>query len=230
MTRFKLISFKLCPYVQRAAIVLLEKKVPFERVDIDLDDKPGWFLELSPLGKVPVLVVEKDGKEQVLFESSVIAEYLDETLEPRLHPADPLEKARHRAWIEFASATLADIYGLYAGDEAQFAAKIGAIETKFERLETILGDGPYFAGESFSLVDAAFATAFRYFDTFDRILGESPFDSKPKLASWRKALAERPSVVDAVAADYGEALVRYVRDKGGHMAQLTEAAMEAEPA
>ena len=198
MTRFKLISFKLCPYVQRAAIVLLEKKVPFERVDIDLDDKPGWFLELSPLGKVPVLVVEKDGKEQVLFESSVIAEYLDEILEPRLHPADPLEKARHRAWIEFASATLADIYGLYAGDEAQFAAKIGAIETKFERLETILG--------------------------------ESPFYSKPKLASWRKALAERPSVVDAVAADYGEALVRYVRDKGGHMAQLTEAAMEAEPA
>src|SRR5687768_8765101 len=160
MTRFRLISFKLCPYVQRAAIVLLEKGVPFERVDIDLDDKPGWFLELSPLGKVPVLVVEQDGKEQVLFESSVIAEYLDEILEPRLHPADPLERARHRAWIEFASATLADIYGLYTGDEAQHAAKIEAIETKFQRLETILGDGPYFAGESFSLVDAAFAPAF----------------------------------------------------------------------
>ena len=112
MTKFKLISFKLCPYVQRAAIVLAEKGVAFERVDIVLANKPEWFLKLSPLGKVPVLVVEKDGIETVLFESAVIAEYLDETLEPRLHPADPLEKARHRGWIEFASATLADIYGL----------------------------------------------------------------------------------------------------------------------
>ena len=230
MTRFKLISFKLCPYVQRAAIVLAEKGVPFERVDIDLSNKPDWFVKLSPLGKVPVLVVDRDGEETALFESAVIAEYLDETVEPRLHPADPLEKARDRAWIEFASATLADIYGLYTGDEATFAAKLEAIRGKFDRLEAIFGDGPYFAGERFSLVDAAFAPAFRYFDTFDRILGESPFDDREKLERWRKALAGRSSVRGAVAADYAEELIDFVIAQGGHMARLAEAALVTEQA
>ncbi len=230
MTRFKLISFKLCPYVQRAAIVLAEKNVPFERVDIDLADKPDWFLKLSPLGKVPVLVVETDGVETVLFESAVIAEYLDETLEPRLHPADPLEKARHRAWIEFASATLTDIYGLYTGDEAAFTGKLKAVGDKFDRLEAVVGDGPFFAGERFGLVDAAFAPAFRYFDTFDRILDQSPFESRPKLANWRSALAERPSVVAAVASDYGQDLLRFVKAKGGHLARLAERSLALEPA
>lgn len=230
MSRFRLISFKLCPYVQRAAIVLAEKGVPFERVDIDLANKPDWFLKLSPLGKVPVLVVEQDGKEQILFESAVIAEYLDEILEPRLHPADPLEKARHRAWIEFASATLADIYGLYTGDESAHRSKLQSLEDKFARLETILDEGPYFAGERFALVDAAFAPAFRYFDTFDRLLGPDLFANKPRLAAWRKALAGRPSVIGAVAPDYPEALVAYIRDKQGYMARLAEAALETEPA
>ena len=124
MPNFRLISFALCPYVQRAAIVLAEKGVPFERVNIDLANKPDWFLKLSPLGKVPVLVVEQDGRERVLFESAVIAEYLDETIAPQLHPADPIEKAQHRAWIEFASALLADIHGYYtAADEQAFLQK-----------------------------------------------------------------------------------------------------------
>lgn len=230
MPKFRLISFKLCPYVQRAAIVLAEKGVPFERVDIDLADKPAWFLKLSPLGKVPVLVVEQDGREEVLFESAVIAEYLDEVLEPRLHPADPLEKARHRAWIEFASATLADIYGFYAGDEATHRAKLGALEDKFGRLETVLGDGPYFAGDRFGLVDAAFAPALRYFDVFDRILDHDLLDGLPKLAAWRRALAQRPSVIGAVAPDYAEALGDYIRSKGGYLARIAEAASELETA
>ena len=84
--RLKLISHRLCPYVQRAVIALTEKRVAFERIDIDLAHKPDWFLELSPLGKTPVLQVG----EMPIFESAVILEYLEET-EPRpLHPADPL--------------------------------------------------------------------------------------------------------------------------------------------
>jgi glutathione S-transferase len=221
MTKFRLISFALCPYVQRAAIILAEKGVPFERVNIDLANKPDWFLKLSPLGKVPVLVVEQDGREEVLFESAVIAEYLDETLAPQLHPADPLEKARHRAWIEFASATLADIYGYYtAADEQGFVQKRQAIEAKFARIEEQLGEGPYFAGGRFGLVDAAFAPAFRYFDLFDRITGPGLFEGKPKLQAYRRALSERSSVRGAVAPDYPDALRDYVRAKGGYLASL----------
>ena len=75
-----LVSHALCPYVQRAAIVLLEKAVPFERLWVDLADKPAWFTAISPLGKTPVLLVNDDP----IFESAVICEYLDETLPPRL--------------------------------------------------------------------------------------------------------------------------------------------------
>src|SRR5881394_2023473 len=89
-----LVSFDLCPYVQRAAIVLAEKGLPFERIDVDLANKPAWFKAISPLGKVPLLKVG----DEVLFESAVIVEYLEETLDPALHPADPLGRARHRGW------------------------------------------------------------------------------------------------------------------------------------
>src|SRR5712675_3040700 len=95
-TALKLISHKLCPYVQRAVIALTEKGVEFERIDIDLADKPDWFLKLSPLGKTPVLLVG----DTAIFESAVILEYLEETQSPTLHPADPLARAEHRAFIE----------------------------------------------------------------------------------------------------------------------------------
>src|SRR5260370_39029985 len=96
---------KLCPYVQRAVIALSEKGVAFERIDIDLANKPAWFLAISPLGKTPVLQVG----DTAIFESAVILEYLEETEPKPLHPADPLSRAEHRSWIEFGSAVLSDI-------------------------------------------------------------------------------------------------------------------------
>ncbi len=132
----KLISHKLCPYVQRAVIALTEKGVAFERIDIDLANKPDWFLAISPLGKTPVLVVGG----HAIFESAVILEYLEETEARPLHPADPLRRAEHRAWIEFGSAVLNDIAGLYsAADEAAFKAKAAQLEARFARLETARG-------------------------------------------------------------------------------------------
>src|SRR5438445_13377744 len=110
----KLISHKLCPYVQRAVIALTEKGVAFERIDIDLANKPDWFLKISPLGKTPVLVVG----DRAIFESAVILEYLEETQSKPLHPADPLVRAEHRAWIEFGSVVLNDIAGFYASASA----------------------------------------------------------------------------------------------------------------
>src|ERR1700761_25975 len=170
-TSLKLISHKLCPYVQRAVIALKEKGVPFERVDIDLANKPDWFLKLSPLGKVPVLVVTTDRGEVALFESNVICEYIEETQAgAKLHPNDALRRAEHRAWMEFGSAILGDLWGLETTtDPATFESKRAALVTKFARVEAALSAGPYFAGAQFSLVDAVFAPVFRYFDLFDEL-------------------------------------------------------------
>src|SRR5713226_9539579 len=197
--RLKLVSHKLCPYVQRAVIALTEKGVAFERIDIDLANKPDWFLAISPLGKTPVLQVG----EVPIFESAVILEYLEETQLSPLHPADPLRRAEHRAWIEFGSAVLNDIAGFYAApDEAAFRAKTSQLEQRFARLESRVPAAPWFDGESFSLVDAVFGPVFRYFDVFDDIADFGILAGKPKLARWRRHLAQRPSVRSAVSADY----------------------------
>ena len=211
-----LISHPLCPYVQRAAISLAEKAVPFDRVQVDLADKPAWFLDLSPLGKTPVLRVD----DRAIFESAVILEYLEETRPHPLHPADPLRRAEHRAWIEFGSAILDNIAGLYsAADEAAFNAKTAALKGKFARLEARL-KGPWFDGEYFSLVDAVFGPVFRYFDAFDRIGDFGILAGLSKVATWRATLAERPSVQAAVAPNYPALLRDFYRARGSHLSRL----------
>ena len=114
MSKLTLISHRLCPYVQRAVIALTEKSTRFERVDVDLANKPDWFKAISPLGKTPVLKVDN----RAIFESAVILEYLEDTQPHPLHPADPLRRAEHRSWIEFGSSILNDIWGLYAALDA----------------------------------------------------------------------------------------------------------------
>jgi len=138
VSKLTLVSHHLCPYVQRAVIALREKEVPFERIDVDLANKPEWFNALSPLGKTPVLKVG----EAAIFESAVILEYLEETQPLPLHPPDPLRRAEHRSWIEFGSATLNDIAAFYsAPDEASFAAKAGKLSDRFAWLERRLALG-----------------------------------------------------------------------------------------
>src|ERR1043166_8221066 len=133
MAKYLLVSFKTCPWVQRAAIVLREKGVEFEFRHIDRDNRPDWFLAISPHKKVPVLGIDN---KVSLFESNAINEYLDETIEPRLHPADPVQRAINRAWTDFLP-TFADMVTgqAYSEDEAEYKADIAKIPQAFERSE-----------------------------------------------------------------------------------------------
>jgi len=204
-TSFTLISHPLCPFVQRAAIVLLEKGVSFDRIDVDLGTKPGWFLALSPTGKVPLLKVSQaDGSDAVLFESMVICEYLEETQGGvRLYSDDALTRARQRGWIEFGTATLADAWQfLNATDRPTADAKQAAFRDRLQRLEAVLVEGPYFGGVAFSMVDAVFAPLFRYFDLIDPTISQPIFERLTRVSAWRAALEARPSVLAAVAKDY----------------------------
>ena len=226
MPKLTLISHYLCPYVQRVAICLAEKAVAFDRVYVDLAAKPAWFMADSPLGKTPLLKV--DGA--VLFESAVICEYLEDTLPHPLHPADPLERARHRGWMEFGSAILGDIWGLEtAQDAAGVDRKSEDLRKKLEWLEPSLGAGPFFAGPRFHLVDAVFGPVFRYFDVFDELADLGVFTSLPKVCAWRSALAQRASVRDAVTADYNDRLREFLRKKNAYLLQLTPDAQAGTP-
>lgn len=217
-----LVSHALCPYVQRAAIVLLEKGAAFERREVDLSAKPAWFNAISPLGRTPVLLVGS----QALFESAAICEYLDDTVGPRLHPQDALERARHRGWMEFASAVLDTIAAFYnAPDASMLQARREALQARFERVEAALPPtGPYFAGARFSMVDAAFAPVFRYFDVFEQAGQRGFFDAAPKVSAWRRALASRPSVTQAAARDYASLLRQFLVRRPSELGRLVRAA------
>jgi glutathione S-transferase len=218
MHRFELISNLLCPYTQRAAIQLAEKNLPCERTYIDLSAKPDWFTRLSPLGKVPVLRVG----DQTLFETSVICEYIEEVAPAiPMWSSDALHRARERAWAEFASAVIADVFGWYmAPDAMSFDRKCADLSARFARLEQHLGTGPYFHGDRFGLVDAAFAPVFRLFDTFDGIGDFGVFAGLHKVPAYREALAARATVRDAVVPSYGSVFRQYLLERGSELSRL----------
>lgn len=215
---FELITHVLCPYVQRSVIVLHEKQIPYRRTDIDLVDKPDWFRQISPLGKVPVLVV---GARQSLFESAVICEYLNEVTPGSLHPEDPLERADHRAWIEFGSGLLSSIAQLYnAPTQERFSAELTMLRKRLLQLDERLGNGPYFSGDNFRIIDAVYGPIFRYFDVFDSVIGLDLSREAGNVQRWRGHLRSRESIRQAVTVDYPERLLAYIQNRGSYMATL----------
>src|SRR5262245_57742611 len=212
-SRYMLCSFKTCPWVQRAAIVLRAKKIDYDINYIDRDNRPDWFLKISPHSKVPVVVI--DGKE-ALFESNAIAEYLDETANPRLHPEDALARARNRAWTDYVPTFASAISGaMYSDSEDEFAAKAAKIAGPFGKLEEALAKrgnpGPYFNGPKFSLVDAAYAPFLQRYTFMDRLHPAGIIEKFPLLAAWRDTLlaaqAVKASTVSNIEAVWQENLI-----------------------
>lgn len=204
----------MCPFAQCVAIALAEKGAEFSCTHID-PNNPPWFKDISPLGRLPLLRVAGE----VLFESAAILEYLDETQPPALHPADPITRARHRAWMECGSDLLMDNYGfLMAPDAGTMLARRDTLRRKIAALEQALGSGPYFAGTAFSLVDAVFAPFFRHWDVFERIGAFHVFDRVPKVHAWRHALAQRPSVLNTFGADFDARLRGALCRRSSHFA------------
>lgn len=203
--KFELVSFALCPYVQRSVITLKYKNVPFGFREIDLHDPPAWFDEISPLGKVPVLLV--DGKTAI-FESAVINEFIDDVTEPHLQARDPLQKALERAWIEFGSELLGCLYGMTTEtDASRFEESLAEFADLLSRTQAVLGDGGYFRGNELSLVDTAYAPLFMRLRLLPRIHEDRRVQSLGKVGRWADALLDLPAVRESVVADFAE---RYV--------------------
>jgi RNA polymerase-associated protein len=181
-----------CPYCARVRIVLAEKGVEYELIEIDLSDRPAWIYEKNFTGRVPV--VEED--VWILPESAVIMEYLEERYpEPRLLAADPADRALARLWIFRHDDFTRPYYALRRGEDgaaARFAAELG-------KLDAALAARPWLGGQEYGLADIAYVPwVLRARD----MLG-IPLDGFPSLSTWLDRLTARPPVaqeVDVVAA------------------------------
>ena len=212
--KFKLISFKLCPFVQRSAITLLYKKIPYEITYINLDEPPAWFKEISPLGKVPVLQVD----DTPLFESAVINEYLNDLTGGSLLPDDLLQKARCRGFIELATeATFALIASFRTPDEKTFNDKQNSLSQYLRHLETALSDGPYFLGDAFSLVDSAWAPFFMRYEMIEQQAKLDLIDKGSKIDNWSRQLLGLEVVKTSVADDFPSLFANRIKAANGYL-------------
>ena len=187
-------------------IVLRAKNVEFEVTHITADNKPDWFLEVSPHGKVPLLMVD----QEVLFESNAIVEVLDETIKPRLHPEDTIKRAENRAWTDFVPSFAVTLNSyLYAPNlEDQQSKKSGAQKVLLKLEERLQKNnkkrGTYFNGKNLSIVDAAYAPFLMRFTIVEPLCKTGIMEEFPYVEEWRKTLIKSPIVKDSLPENFME--------------------------
>ena len=210
-----IISFNICPFVQRSIINMNYKKIPYKVKYIDLANPPEWFLNISPLGKVPVLQVG----DEIIFESAVINEYIDDTNAPSLFPADALKKAQERSFIELTSVVTMDFY---QASMAQTKEDFISLKETFEKnLSTLLTkyQGPYFRGDEFSLVDtSAIPMMHRLFlmPHFNDALNLTP-DLREKLTRWSDLTLAMDAVKKSVPDTFEEDMNTYLSNGNSYI-------------
>lgn len=220
-----LISFPLCPYVQRSVIMLKYKKVPFELTFININEPPAWFLEQSPTGKVPLLIVDQ---KTPIFESAVISEFIDEISPPPLLPTDPLERAKIRAWIAFVSENIMTWHQwIGTATEAACTTSSESASKALQRLEEQCQAGPFFTGAEFSLLDAALAPLLLRYSLVPDPLNPWQPERFPQLNRWWQHVSALPEVQTSVPQDFIERYETMLKGKEGFTGPRLAATLRA---
>ena len=197
MSQVELFSYEACPYAQRTRMMLLEKDIDFTLTEVDLYDRPDWWKELSPHGKVPLIRHNGD----IVYESRIINEYLEEVFpEPALLPKDPMRRAKARIWIDFCDTYLLTTLHKLISDrndeekQAENREKIAERLLFWEREGfRKMGDGPFFLGSAISLVDLQFMPFVERFPCYEELWGAYIPEECERLRAWIDAMKERES-------------------------------------
>jgi len=215
--KLELISFKLCPFAQRAIILLNTQNIDFKITYINPMDPPDWFKAISPTGQVPLLKVD----DQVVFESSVITEFINDISTTSIHPDDSVQKANNRSWIAFSSTMFDDLFSLVTGDEEKFNTAKTALFGKLAKLEAVKNQDTFFNGDAFNMIDAALAPIFirlAWINEFtDNALSIAEFS---KLSAWSDATLALPEVESSVAEGIDDVYYSNIEGREGHLSTL----------
>lgn len=203
----KVVSFKICPFVQRVTALLEAKNIPYDVEFISLKDKPQWFLDISPNGQVPVLITDSGTP---LFESDAIAEYLDEAYPPLQPGQSPEDKAVDRAWSYLASKNyLVQCGAQRSPDRATLEERCATLGKAFDKIERQLGDTGFFDGDTVGMVDIAWLPLLHRADIIERKSGFDFIGDRPKLKRWQTRLIETGLPEKSVAPDFDAAFADF---------------------
>lgn len=143
------------PYSHRARIVLAEKNITHDILNVDPDNLPEDLIDLNPYNSIPTLV----DRDLVLYDSKIIMEYLDERFpHPPLMPVDPVSRARSRLFMYRLDKDLysqADV--LEAGTDKEQAGARKVLRDNLTSIAPIFEQKPFFMSDELTLVDCSFA-------------------------------------------------------------------------
>ena len=198
----RVVSFKICPFVQRVVALLEVKQVPYEIEYIDLTAKPDWFLRASPNGQVPALITSDGG---VLFESDAIVEYVEEVACPPLLPGDPAERARDRAWSYLATKNyLVQCSAQRSPDARTLDERNRKLAICFDKIVQRLGDCPFAGGNSIGMVDIAWLPLLHRAAIVESRSGYDFLDGFPRVKAWQEAVVGTGLAERSVSDDFEE--------------------------
>lgn len=214
----KVVSSKICPYVQRVVALLEAKRVCYEIEYIELSKKPGWFGRASPHGQVPILFAD-DGR--IVFESDAIVEYVEEVAGDPLFPADPVEKARDRAWSSLASRLyLVQCSALRSPDAATLGEREKFMRTPFRKIEERLGDSPFAFGKSIGMVDIAWLPLLHRAAIIKDRTGYDVLKRIPRTRRWQESLLATGLADQSVSEDFEERFASFYLRESTYLGQL----------
>lgn len=208
----KVVSLKICPFVQRVVALLEAKGINYETEYIDLRNKPQWFLDISPHGQVPILITD-DGVS--LFESEAIVEYLEEAFPPLQADISLEEKAKNRAWSYLASKNyLVQCIAQRSPDKDVLTERLAKLAKPFDRIEQQLGSTRYFGGGQIGMVDIAWLPLLHRAHIVEQRSGIDFLGNRPKLKAWQTSILADGLAARSVAADFAEAFSAYYFSEG----------------
>ncbi len=223
----KLYSHDYGPFPHIVRIALSEKGVQLgEEVEIenvDPEDKPKDFLQVSPTGKTPLLLV--DGEP--IFETVAVLECVDGLFDggPAFQPQDPVARARDRSWTLLGLELQMDSFRtVMAPDLEGHQDNAREVVAKLTRLSAQLGSGPYFGGEQVGLVDFAYAALFLRMQLFEDAFGWAVLKDLPPIQRWAQALLARPSIRATMPSDFETSIVGFLRSRGGYITRARASA------
>jgi len=180
-------------------------------------DPPDWFKAISPTGQVPLLKAD----DEVIFESSVISEFANDISENDLHPSDPIQKAKNRAWIQFSSSMFDDLFNLVTGDEETYAKAKESLFAKLAKVEAVKSTDTFFNGADFAMIDAAFAPIFMRLAWINEFTDNAlSFNEFSNLSAWSEAILAVDEVKDSVSEGIDDVYYSNIEAREGYLSTL----------